>query len=62
MILLNVWIKRNLTLIGKIQILKTFALSKLIFCASVLPVPEYVMEELEKNYTCIFMERKKELY
>jgi len=33
---LNNWQWRNLTVLGKIQIIKTFAMSKLLFRASVL--------------------------
>ena len=34
---LNNWKKRKLTLIGKINIVKTLGLSKLIYCSSLLP-------------------------
>ena len=33
---LNIWQWRNLTVLGKIQIIKTFAMPKLLFRASVL--------------------------
>ena len=44
-----IWKTRNLTLIGKIQIIKSFALSKLIYVASIglLPVPKYLIEKVE---------------
>ena len=38
--ILNSWRRRKLTLYGKINIIKTLGLSKLIFSASVLPIPE----------------------
>ena len=45
---LNSWKKRNLTLYGKINIVKTFGLSKLIYNASVLAIPEHFIKETEK--------------
>ena len=47
-VMLNIWRKRNLSLLGKIQIVKTFAISKFVFCGSVLPVPMFVIKELEQ--------------
>ena len=37
---LNVWSFRDLTLYGKINFVKSLALSKLIFVAAVLPIPD----------------------
>ena len=47
---LNSWKRRNLTLYGKINIVKTFGLSKLIYNASVnvLAIPEKYIKEIEK--------------
>lgn len=45
---LNIWKRRRLTLLGKINIVKSLGLSKLIFNASVLPVPEKFCEEVNK--------------
>ena len=45
---LNCWKRRNLTLYGKINIVKTFGLSKLIYNSSVLVVPENLIKEIEK--------------
>jgi len=45
---LNSWKKRNLTLYGKINIVKTFGLSKLIYNASLLAIPEHFIKETEK--------------
>jgi len=44
---LNSWKRRNLTLYGKINIVKTFGLSKLIYNASVLVIPENFIKETE---------------
>ena len=47
--MLNSWKRRNLTLYGKINIIKTFGLSKLIYNASVLVIPENFVKEIEKS-------------
>lgn len=44
----NTWKRRKLTLIAKINIVKTLALSKLIFNASNLYVPPHVIDEANK--------------
>jgi len=46
--MLNSWKRRNQTLYGKINIVKTFGLSKLIYNASVLVIPENFTKEFEK--------------
>ena len=46
--ILNSWRRRKLTLYGKINIIKTLGLSKLIFSASVLPIPENFAQEVNK--------------
>jgi len=45
---LNAWKSRKLTLIGRINIVKTLALSKLIFNASNLYAPPHVIDEANK--------------
>ena len=45
--LLTWWKQRDLTLMGKNQLLKTFIYSKLIYVASLTPVPAWIYEELE---------------
>ena len=45
---LNSWKRRNLTLYGKINIVKTFGLSKLIYNTSVLVIPENFVKEIDK--------------
>ena len=42
------WKKRNLTLFGKVLIIKSFAISKLILAVSLLPIPECCVEEINK--------------
>ena len=41
------WKQRDLTLVGKIQLLKTFIYSKLIYVGSLTPLPEWVYKELD---------------
>ena len=44
------WAMRNLTLIGKIYVIKSELLSKIIFCATILPIPEGVVKQLNKIF------------
>ena len=46
--LLNWWKQRDLTLIGKIHLLKTYAYSKLIYVSSLTPVPEWAFKEIDE--------------
>ena len=41
------WRQRNLTIYGKTLILKTFALSQLLYVSSVFHIPKYIMKEVE---------------
>ena len=45
---LNCWRRRNLTLLGRINIVKTLGLSKLIYNTSVLTIPEHFVKEINK--------------
>ena len=44
---LNLWKQRNLSIYGKILILKTFALSQILFLSTVLHVPDHIVKEIE---------------
>ena len=46
--LLGWWKQRDLTLTGKVHLMKTYALSKLNYVSSLLAVPNWVMAEIEK--------------
>ena len=46
--LLQVWMSRGLSLLGKITIVKTFAISKFLYVASVLPVSGDTIQEINK--------------
>ena len=47
--LLGWWKQRDLTIMGKIHLLKTYALSKLNFVSSSLVVPKWLITEIQKN-------------
>ena len=51
---LKIWKQRNLTLYGRINIVKTLGLSKLIYSASVLAIPDHYIQEINK-ITCNFI-------
>ena len=55
---LNTWKKRNLTLYGKINVVNTFGLSKLIYNASVLVISEHFIKEIEKLIFDFFWDGK----
>ena len=44
---LNIWLTRNLSLKGKITILKSLALPKLLYVSTNVPVPSDVIKEAE---------------
>ena len=46
---LNVWSSRDITLFGKITIIKSLALSKIILCSSVLSVPTGFVDQVNKS-------------
>ena len=46
--LLGWWKQRDLTLTGKVHLMKTYALSKLNYVSSLIAVPNWVMAEIEK--------------
>ena len=46
--LLQTWEKRELTLFGKVLVVKCLAVSKVVLCASTLPVPKQFIDQLNK--------------
>ena len=50
---------RNLTLKGKIVTLKTIALSKIIFWALIITLPNHVIKKLQKNSERVSMGKNK---
>ena len=58
--LLDSWRTRKLTLLGKILIIKTLALPKIVYTATMLPVPQFVTKSLNKMlYSFIWGKRDK---
>ena len=54
----NLWRQRNLSLLGKIQILKTYAVSQLNFITNMIPVPNWVVSEANKiMYTFLWNDK-----
>jgi len=57
---LEVWKTRNLTLIGKVVLLKTMALSQITYIASVMCCPDNIVKEIEKlMYNFIWSGRER---
>ena len=56
--LLNLWTKRNLSIVGKIIILKTFIMSQLTYLMQSCYIPKEVLEELNRMFFR-FIWRKK---
>ena len=48
--LLNLWKQRNLTLKGKIMILKSLIMSKIFYASQVLSCPKEIIKELDKLF------------
>lgn len=46
---LNLWKMRNLSLLGKILVTKSLALSKLVYVASVIPIPDNIINLVQKE-------------
>ena len=46
--MLKIWKRRNLMLYGRINIVKTLGLPKLIYSASVLAIPDHYIQEINK--------------
>lgn len=52
------WQKRNLSLIGKIHVIKTFLLSQLIFIMQSISLPETVLEEVNRIFFKFLWKKK----
>ena len=56
---LNIWRQRDLSLFGRIEIVKTLGISRLIYCMSLLPSPpEMIFKEIDKTIY-LFIWKKK---
>ena len=47
---LNIWKSRNLSIIGKIQIIKWFGMSKLLYVGSVISIPHSYIKNIERLF------------
>ena len=56
---LNIWLSRDLTLIGRPLLAKTLGISKLVYTASMLTVPEEVIKRVQTKLFNLFMEKQK---
>ena len=52
---LQIWTSRSLTLEGKIVIFKTLAISKIVYLALIITMPNAIIVELKKNTENVFM-------
>ena len=56
---LNVWLSRDLTLMGRTLLVKALGISKIVYSASMLCVPEEVIKQYRKSSSAIFGETKR---
>ena len=57
---INLWKQRGLSLLGRIQIIKTFAIPKLMYRASVLPISKDLIKEADSLFHyCIWNGKDK---
>ena len=56
---LNIWQTRDLTLFGRTMLVKTLGLSKLVYVATMLRVPEMVIKREKEKITIFFVEKQK---
>ena len=55
--LINIWSSRGLSLYGKVTIIKSLLLPKVVYASSLLPTPEHIIKELNHLIYNFFMER-----
>ena len=48
--MLNIWKQRNLSLLGKIQIIKTFGISKVLFITNMINIPPHYITDINKIF------------
>ena len=60
--IMNMWKMRNLTLYGKIVIIKSLVISQIVYAATVIHVPEMLARKLEKMiYTFIWGAKREKI-
>ena len=53
---LKCWNSRDLSLQGRVQVIKTLALAKVVYLCASIHVPEWVIKEINKEFFTFFME------
>ena len=56
---LNIWLSRDLTLMGRTLLAKTLRISKLVYTASMLTVPQEVIKIVQTNFSIFYGKTKK---
>ena len=56
---LNIWLSRDLAIIGRPLLAKTLGISKLVYTASMLTFPEEVIKRVQTKLFNLFMEKQK---
>ena len=57
---LNIWQTRDLTLFGRTTLVKTLGLSKLLYAASMLRVPEMIIKRVQVKITKFLWKNKND--
>ena len=57
--ILKIWNQRNLTIEGRIVVFKTLAISKLVYLAMLIPIPNCIIKELENIQKFFIWQNKK---
>ena len=57
---LNIWLSRDLTLFGRTLLAKSLGLSQLIYTASMLPVPESVIQQTQSKLFAFLWKHKRD--
>ena len=57
---LNVWSGRNMTIFGKVMVLKTLVLSKIINICSVIHIPDTFIKEVDALFCFLSFSGEKE--
>ena len=57
---LNIWLSRDLTLMGRTLLAKTLGISKLVYTASMLTVPQEVIKRVQTKLFNFLLKNKKD--
>ena len=56
---MNIWRSRGLSMYGRIMIVKTLGISEFLYIASLINVPEWVINTVESQYMALFGKVKR---